>query len=95
MYNTLAKFMNPNCALYHEKETETDAQYATNIQTVIAPGMYYIWRHGASDIQVLSRVGSKSKREIRQQEIVGSKRGYIMEGQQLGASQGGVLGDIG
>ena len=29
-----------------------DAQYAVNVCAVIAPGMEYIWRHGAEEIQM-------------------------------------------
>ena len=64
MYHTLAKCMNPNCSLYHANAKEMYAQYAANICTVLAPGMDYIWRHGASKIQVLSSVGSKINREV-------------------------------
>ena len=40
-----------------------DAQYVANVFTVLEPGMDYIWRHGAADIQVSSPVGIKCKRD--------------------------------
>ena len=63
MHYILAKYMNPNFAIYHAQAQEMDAQYAANIFTVLAPGMDYISRHGVSEIQVTSPVGSKRKRE--------------------------------
>ena len=71
------------------------AQYDDNICTILAPGMYYIRRHWVSDIQVPSPVGSKRKREGWNQAIGGAKQRYVMEGKQLGVSQGGVSGDVG
>ena len=55
--------MKPNCAFYHSQVNEFDAQYVGNVCTFMALGMDYILRHGAADIQVLSPVGSKCKRE--------------------------------
>ena len=55
------KCINPNFLFYHEQAKELDAQYAVNICTVIAPGMDYIWRHGAAGIQMPAPVGSKRK----------------------------------
>ena len=60
--NTFEKFMNPNCLFYHAQAKELDAQYSANVCTVMAPGIDYIWRHGAADIQMPSLVGSKRKR---------------------------------
>ena len=61
MHHILEKFRNPNCLFYHEQAKELDSQYAANVCTVIAPGMDYIWRYGASDIQMSALVGSKRK----------------------------------
>ena len=63
MHHILAKIMNPNCNFYHAQSNELDAQYAANVCTVLALGMYYIWRHGSEEIQVPSTVGNKRKRE--------------------------------
>ena len=62
MYHILEKCMIPNYAFYHAQSKEMDSQYAVNVCTVLAPGMEYIWRHGAADIQVPSPVGSNHKR---------------------------------
>ena len=59
MHHILGKFRNPNCSLYHAQAKELDSLYAANVCTVIAPGMDYIWRHGAADIQMPATVGSK------------------------------------
>ena len=61
MHHILARCRNPDCSLYHAKAKESDAQYAANVCTVIAPGMDYIWMHGAVDIQMPAPVGSKCK----------------------------------
>ena len=61
MYHILEKFKNPNCSFYHAQAKELDSQYAANVFTVIEPGMDYIWRHGAADIQIPVPVGSKRK----------------------------------
>ena len=63
MHHILEKFMKPNCAFYHAQSNELYVQYAENVCTVLSPGMDYIWRNGAAEIQVLSPVGSKRKRE--------------------------------
>ena len=55
--------MNPNCAFYHAQANELDAQYAENVCTVLAPDIYYIWKHGAADINMPSPVVIKLKRE--------------------------------
>ena len=44
----LAKFMNHNFDFYHAQAKEMDEKYAADICTVLAPGMEYICRHGAS-----------------------------------------------
>ena len=62
VHHILAKFMNHNCNFYHAQAKEMDEKYAADICTVLSPGMDYIWRHGASDIQVQYPVGSKHKR---------------------------------
>ena len=59
MYHILEKHRNPNCSFYHVQAKELDSKYVANVCTVIAPGMDYIWRHGASDIQMPAPVGSK------------------------------------
>ena len=61
MHHNLEKFRYPNFSFYHAQAKELDAQYAANVCTVIAPGMDYIWRHGAADIQMLAPVGRKHK----------------------------------
>ena len=68
-----------------------DAQYASNVCTVLAPGMDYILRHGAADIQVPYPIGSKRKRENLRQDIGDSERLYLKARRQVGSSQGGVL----
>ena len=55
------KIRNPNCLFYHAQAKKLDSQYAANVCTVISPGMDYIWRHGAADIQMPDPVGSKLK----------------------------------
>ena len=57
------KSRNPNCLFYYAQEKELDEQYAANVCTVIAPGMDYIWRHGASDIQISATLGRNHKME--------------------------------
>ena len=59
MHHILEKRRNSNCSFYHAKEKSLDAQYTDNVYTVIAPGMDYICRHGASDIQMPYPVGNK------------------------------------
>ena len=63
MHHILEKCKNQNCSFYHAQAKKLDAQYAANLCSVIAPGMYYIWRHGAADIQMPSPVGIKLKME--------------------------------
>ena len=63
MHHILTKCRNLNCSFYHAHAKELDAQYAANVCTVIAPGMNYIWVHGAADIQMPDPVGSKRKME--------------------------------
>ena len=63
MHHILEKCRNPNCSFYHAKAKELDAQYASNVCTVIAPGRDYIWRYGTADIQMPAPVGSKLKME--------------------------------
>ena len=65
------KCMIPNYAFYHAQSKEMDSQYAVNVCTVLAPGMEYIWRHGAADIQGPSPLGSNHKRERRHQDSGG------------------------
>ena len=64
MHHILTKCINPNCTFYHAQSKELDAQYADNICTVQAPVMDFIWRHGASYIQVPSPVRINRKREV-------------------------------
>ena len=40
-----------------------DAKYAANVCKLIAPGVDYIWRHGAADIQMPAPLGSEHKME--------------------------------
>ena len=40
MHHILEKLRNPNCPFYHAQAKELDSQYAANVYTVIAPGMY-------------------------------------------------------
>ena len=47
MHHILEKCRNPNFSFYHAQAKELDSQYAANVCTMIAPGMYCIWRHGA------------------------------------------------
>ena len=61
MHHILEKCRKPNCSLYHAQAKKLDAKYAANLCTVIAPGMDYIWRHGAADIQMLAPVGRNHK----------------------------------
>ena len=63
MHHILEKCMSPNCSFYNAQAKEFDAQYAENICTVMAPGMDYIWRHGAADIHMSDPLGSKNKRD--------------------------------
>ena len=58
MNHILEKCRNPNFSFYHAQARELDSQYAANVCTVIAPGMDYIWRHGAADIHMPDPVGS-------------------------------------
>ena len=68
-----------------------DSQYAANVCTVLAPGIEYIWRHGAAYIQVLYSVESNQKREKLRQDSGDAKRRYRKERHQVGALQEGVL----
>ena len=95
MHYIIEKCINPNWDLYHAQAKELDSQYAANIWTVSTPGMYYIWRHGASYIQLPYSVGSKRKREGWEQESGGSKWCYVTEGHQLGDYHGEVSGGVG
>ena len=61
MNHILEKCRNPNCSFYHAKAKKMDAQYASKVCLVIAPGIDYIWRHGAADIQIPYPVGGKRK----------------------------------
>ena len=61
MHHILEKCRNPNCSFYHAQAKELDAQYAANVCTLIAPGMDYIWRDGAADIQMLAPVVRNNK----------------------------------
>ena len=61
MHHVLEKCRNPNLSFYHTQEKELDSQYASNICTVIAPGMDYICRNCAADITMPSLVVSKFK----------------------------------
>ena len=56
---------------------------------MIALGMDYIWRHGASDIQMSAPVGSKCKMDNLQQNSVDAKRPYGEARHLVGALQGG------
>ena len=68
-----------------------DSQYAANVCTVIAPGMDYIWRHGAADIQMPAPVGSKHKIDNLKQNSGDAKKRYGEARHIVGASQGGGL----
>ena len=68
-----------------------DAQYEVNVCTVIAPGIDYIWRHGAAYIQMLYPVGSKRKIDNLQQNRGYSKRRDEEARHLVGVLQGGVL----
>ena len=59
MHHILEKFRNPNFSLYHAQAKELDSQYSANLCKVIAPGMDYIWRHDAADIQMPDPLESK------------------------------------
>ena len=59
MHHILEKYRKPSCSFYHAQAKELDSQYASNVCTVIAPHMDYIWRHGAAYIQMSAPVGSK------------------------------------
>ena len=72
-----------------------DAQYAANVCTVLAPGMDYIFRHGAAYVQVPSPVGSKRNRDDWQQVGGGAKQRYGKARHQVEALQGGVSGNFG
>ena len=61
MHHILEKYRNPNFSFYHAQAKELDAKYAANVCKVIAPGVYYIWRHGAADIQIPAPLVSKHK----------------------------------
>ena len=50
---------NLNCPFYPAQAKELGAQYADNVCTLIALGIYYIWRYGVADIQMPAPVGSK------------------------------------
>ena len=59
MHSILEKSRNPNFYFYHAQSKELDSQYASNVCTLIATGMDYIWRHGAAYILIPDPVGSK------------------------------------
>ena len=61
MHHILGNFRNTNWSFYHVHPKELDAQYAANVCTLIAQGMYYIWRHGTEEIRMPDPVGSKLK----------------------------------
>ena len=91
MHHILEKCRNPNCSFYHEQKKLLDAQYAANVCTVIVPGMEYISRHGAADIQMPDPVWSKRNLDSWQQNSGDAKRLYEEARHIVGASQGGVL----
>ena len=66
-----------------------------NVCTVLAPGMDFIWRHKAEDIQVLSPVGSKHNIDNWQHFRGGAKQRYGKASHQVEASHGGVSGNLG
>ena len=78
--------MNPDFYFYHVQAKKMDAHYAENVCTVLAPGVDYIWRHGAADIQVPYPIGRKHTRENLQQESGYAKQRYGKARHQLGAS---------
>ena len=61
MHHILEKRRNPHCLFYHAQAKELDSQYAANVFILIAPGVDYILRHGAADIQMPDPVQSKRK----------------------------------
>ena len=61
MHHIVEESRNPNCLFYYAQTKELDEKYASNVYTVIAPGLDYIWRHGVADIQITAPVGSKRK----------------------------------
>ena len=63
MHHILEKCRNPNSPFYHAQAKELDAQYAANLCTVMAPDIYYIFRHRAADIKMPSQLGRKLKME--------------------------------
>ena len=89
------KCTNPNCAFCHAQANELDAQYVENVCTVLALGMYYIWRHREEDILVLYSVGSKRKIDNWQQVRGGAKRQYGKARHEVEASHRGVSGNVG
>ena len=61
MHHILEKSRNPNFSFYHAQAKELDSKYTANVCTVVAPGVYYIWRNSAADIKMPAPVGSKLK----------------------------------
>ena len=61
--SNFGKCRNQNLSFYHAQAKELDAKYAANVCKLIAPGVDYIWRHGAADIQMPAPLGSKHKME--------------------------------
>ena len=90
MHHILEKCRNPNFSFYHAQKKWMDSQYAANVCTVIAPGMDYIWMHGAEDIQIPDPVGSKCNMDNLQQNSGDAKRRYEEARHLIGASQGEV-----
>ena len=56
----------------------------------MAPGMVYIWKHGASDIHMPAPVETKRKMENWRKKSGYAKRCHEEARYQVGASQGGV-----
>ena len=90
MHHILVKCRNTNCSFYYAQAKKTDAKYAANVWTVIAPGMEYIWRNSAADIQMQAPVWIKHNMENWWENNGYAKRRYEEERHQLGALQGGV-----
>ena len=63
MHHILEKCRNLNFLFYHAQAKELDSQYASNVCTVIAMGVEYIFRHGAADIHIPDPLESKRKME--------------------------------
>ena len=59
MHRILEKYRNPDFLCSHAQAKELDAQHASNVCTVIVPGMDYIWRYGPANIQMPASVGIK------------------------------------